>query len=130
MPHQCVKCGTIYSDDAEEILKGCSKCGGKLFFYIRKTQLEDLKKEEPIKLTEEEKEELEREVKDIIGVEEELDKPVILDLETVRIKNIGKYEIDLVKLFKKNPVIFRIGDGKYIIDIASTFEALKNDKNN
>ena len=38
MPHQCVRCNTIYSDGASEILKGCS-CGARLFFYIKKKQL-------------------------------------------------------------------------------------------
>ena len=84
MPHQCVRCGTIYPDDAEEILKGCSKCGGKLFFYIRKEQLE--KKEEVIHLTEKEKKEIEQEVFNLIGVKEEPDKPVILDIESIRVK--------------------------------------------
>ncbi|MCD6589733.1 hypothetical protein J7K74_00925 [Candidatus Woesearchaeota archaeon] len=129
MPHQCVRCGTIYPDDAEEILKGCSKCGGKLFFYIRKEQLE--KKEEVIHLTEKEKKEIEQEVFNLIGVKEEPDKPVILDIESIRVKKPGKYEIDLVKLFKESPIIFRIGDGKYIIDLAETFKVVgkKNDTN-
>ena len=40
MPHQCVRCGAIYEDGAGEILKGC-KCGGKLFFYIKKDKLKE-----------------------------------------------------------------------------------------
>ena len=39
MPHQCVRCSTMYEDGSAEILKGCS-CGGKLFFYIKKERLE------------------------------------------------------------------------------------------
>ena len=53
MPHQCVRCNTVYPDGAQEILKGC-KCGARLFFYIKKKQLEE-GKELISKLTEEEK---------------------------------------------------------------------------
>ncbi len=125
MPHQCVRCGTIYDDNAEEILKGCSKCGGKLFFYIRKDQL---KKKESIKLSEQEKKEIEKEVFSLIGVKDEPDKPVILDIESIYVKKPGKYELDLVKLFKEKPLIFKIGDGKYVIDLAETFRAIDKDE--
>jgi len=36
MPHQCLQCGTIIPSGSQDILKGCSKCGGKKFFYITK----------------------------------------------------------------------------------------------
>ena len=128
MPHQCVRCGTIYDDNAEEILKGCSKCGGKLFFYIRKDQLE--KKRQEIRLTDKEKKEIEQEVFSLIGVDHDPDKPVVLDIESVYIKKPGKYELDLVKLFKEKPLIFKVGDGKYIIDISETFKAVDQDDAN
>ncbi|MBS3143917.1 hypothetical protein J4446_03535, partial [Candidatus Woesearchaeota archaeon] len=32
MPHQCVRCGNMYEDGSEEILKGCS-CGSRFFFF-------------------------------------------------------------------------------------------------
>lgn len=34
MPHQCLKCGSIIKSGSSDILKGCSKCGGKKFFFI------------------------------------------------------------------------------------------------
>ena len=40
MPHQCTKCGLVYPDAAEELLKGCS-CGAKFFYYIRQEKLEE-----------------------------------------------------------------------------------------
>ena len=58
MPHQCVRCGIFHDDGAAEILKGC-KCGGKLFFYIRKEKFE--KSKDIIltaKLTEKEKDQI------------------------------------------------------------------------
>ena len=42
MPHQCVRCNTFYDDGSQEILNGC-KCGGKLFFYIKKERLDEAK---------------------------------------------------------------------------------------
>jgi len=121
--HQCVKCSTIFGDGASEILRGCSKCGGKFFFFVRKEALNktlDLTKN----LSVEDKEKIEKDVYDIIGVEE--DKPVILDLASVNILGPGKFELDLVRLFKGDPMIYRLEEGKYIIDLAETFKNIKN----
>lgn len=126
MPHQCVRCGTLYSDASKELLKGCSSCGGKFFFYVRKKHLEEVK-QVTVNLTLNEKKQIERDVYDIIGVERD-DKPVILDLESVRVLEPGKYELDVVELFKGKPLVYRVEEGKYIIDIASTFKDLVGKK--
>lgn len=120
MPHQCVRCNTIYSDGASEILKGC-QCGARLFFYLRKQQIEEGKKLLS-NLTVEEKEQVEQDVKELIGLEHEPDKPVVLDLESIRILKPGKYELDLVHLFKKDPLVFKLEEGKYIIDLPEAFK--------
>jgi len=117
MPHQCVRCGTIY-EEADVVFKGCSKCKSRLFYFFK-----DKPKQIEIKLTDGQIKEIENEIKDIVGEEEQ--KPVILDMESVRALKPGKYEIDLVKLFKGNPVIFKLEEGKYIIDIVSTFQIMK-----
>jgi len=120
MPHQCVRCGKLYEDGSAELLKGCS-CGGKFFFFMKK---DDLKaKEMAIQLSKEEKEQIEKDVFDMMGAEVDKSKPVILDLESVRIVKPGKFEIDLVDLFKGKPLVYKLEDGKYIIDLASTFKA-------
>ena len=56
--------------------------------------------------------------------------PVILDLESVRAVGSGKFEIDIVNLFRKDrPLIYKLEEGKYIIDLASTLkENIKNIK--
>lgn len=119
MAHQCVHCGKIYAAGSKEILEGCGDCGGKFFFYIRDDQLEKLKKK-IIEIPEEDKETIEKDVREIAGIIDE-EMPVILDLESVRITGSGKFEIDIVRLFKKNtPLIYRLEEGKYIIDLAST----------
>jgi len=47
----------------------------------------------------------------------------VLDIESVRVLKPGKFEIDLVHLFnKKNPLVYKLEEGKYIIDIAETFK--------
>ncbi|MBW2977133.1 Zn-ribbon domain-containing protein [Candidatus Woesearchaeota archaeon] len=125
MPHQCVRCNTFYEDGARELLKGCS-CGGRLFFFIKKEKMEELKKlSEEIKLTEKDKEQIEQDVFDLVGSEIDKDQPVILDLEAIRIVRPGKYELDLVHLFKKEPLIFKLEDGKYMIDLVQSFEKFR-----
>jgi len=121
MPHQCVRCNTIYDDGANEILKGCG-CGAKLFAFIKKKHLEEGKKLIS-NLSTEEKNQVEKDVKDLIGVEEP-DKPVVLDLESIRILKPGKYELDLVHLFKKDPLVFKLEEGKYIIDLPEAFRKM------
>jgi predicted nucleic acid-binding Zn-ribbon protein len=69
------------------------------------------------------KEKIEKDVRDIIGISEKEDAPVILDLESIRILEPGKFEIDVVNLFsKKRPLIYKLEEGKYIIDLASTLK--------
>ena len=126
MPHQCVRCGTLYDDGSNELLKGCS-CGAKLFFYIKKEKLKELQ-EKTIKLTEEEKEQIEKDVFDLVGSEIDKNDPVVLDLETIRVLKPGKYELGLVHLFKKDPLIFKVGEGKYMIDLIASFAGLKKNK--
>lgn len=120
MPHQCVRCNTFYEDGSQEILKGC-KCGGKLFFYIKKEKLERLQKEELPKLTKKEVQEVEKDVFDMVGSEIDKEKPIVLDLESIRVLKPGKYELDLVHLFKNEPLIFKLEEGKYMIDLPASF---------
>jgi len=123
MPHQCVHCSKMYGDAAPELLKGCS-CGSHFFFFIRKEQLEKLK-EKSIEMNEIDKKEVEKDVREIIGIERE-DVPVILDFESVRVTKPGKFEIDVINLFnKKRPLIYKLEEGKYIIDLASSLQIHK-----
>jgi len=128
MPHQCVRCNKFYDDGAREILEGCS-CGGKLFFFIKQEKLEKIKKEKAlIKLTQNEKKQIEQDVFDMVGSDIEKDQPVVLDFESIRIMKPGQYEIDLVQLFKGEPLIFKLDEGKYIIDLVESFKQLSDKK--
>lgn len=123
MPHQCIKCGKIYADGSKELLKGC-ECSGKFFFFIKKDKLEEVK-EKVEELSEEEKNQIERDVREIVGGGIEEEAPVILDLESVRVLKPGKFELDLKNLFGGEPVVYKMADGKYIIDVASSFQLKK-----
>ncbi len=120
MPHQCVRCNTFYDDGAMEIIKGC-KCGARLFFFVKKEALKKAK-EITADLSNEQKVQIEDDVFDILGIEQK-DEPVVLDLESVRVSGPGKFELDVVQLFNKdNPVVFKLDEGKYMIDVAASFE--------
>ncbi|OYT36271.1 hypothetical protein B6U91_01560 [Candidatus Pacearchaeota archaeon ex4484_71] len=119
MPHQCTRCSRIIPKGSRELLEGCAECGSHFFFYIREDQLENARKD-PIKIPEPQRKEIEKDVREIAGIEKE-DQPVILDLESVRITGPGKFEIDVVNLFnEKRPLIYKLEEGKYIIDLATT----------
>ncbi len=70
-------------------------------------------------MTDEEKEQIEKDVRDIAGIEEgEEETPVILDFESVKIIKPGKYLLDVGNLFsKQRPLIYKWEDGKYFIDL-------------
>lgn len=126
MPHQCVRCNKLYPEGAQEILKGCN-CGCRLFFYIKKEQIEEGKKIIN-ELSQEEKEHIEKDITEILHIKEELeDKPIILDIEAIRVLKPGKYELDLVHLFKKDPLIIKLEEGKYMIDLSQLFKKDKEE---
>jgi len=119
MPHQCVHCKRIIPAGSKELLEGCKDCEGHFFFYIKDEQLERIK-EEPIEIPDSDKKIIEKDIREMAGIVDE-ETPVILDLESVRAIGSGKFEIDLVNLFnKKRPLIYKLEEGKYIIDLAST----------
>jgi len=102
-------------------MKGCT-CGGRLFFFVKKEKIEEAKKiANEIKLSHEERIQMESDVFNLIG-HESPEEPVVLDLEAIRILKPGKYELDLVHLFQGEPLIFKLEEGKYMIDIAESFK--------
>lgn len=125
MPHQCVHCGKIFPDASRELLEGCGSCGGHFFFFLNQAQIDKAKQkneELQINLSEEDKSTIEQDVREIMGIDEDDETPIILDLESVRVMGPGKFEIDIGNLFsKKRPLIYKLEEGKYIIDLASSF---------
>ena len=121
MPHQCVHCSKIIGVGSREILEGCEGCGGKFFFYIRDDQILNMEEAKKIPIPEfdsVDKDLVEKDVRSILKIEDE-SKPVILDLESIRVINPGKFEIDIVSLINRKPIVFKLQEGKYFIDIES-----------
>ncbi|MBL7160231.1 MAG: hypothetical protein ISS93_00045 [Candidatus Aenigmarchaeota archaeon] len=115
MPNKCTQCGTIHPDTADYLLKGCNECGSRFFFYVKEEALQQLEREVE-KLTTTEIKEIEEDVREITGEEEET---VILDLEAIRVLRPGKYAIDVTNLFKQRPLVIRTAEGKYKLDLST-----------
>ena len=119
MPHQCVHCSKILDMGSKEILEGCDSCGGKFFFYIKDEQAERIRlsRDELIpEFNSVDKTKIEADVRSILKIEDE-ERPVILDLESVRVLGPGKFELDIVSLMNRRPIVFKVSEGKYLIDI-------------
>lgn len=126
MPHQCTYCKEIFPDAAEELLKGCS-CGSKFFYYIKDEKAHELQSK-IVELDRADKMQIEKDIREITHMDEEPEKPVILDLESVRVVQPGKFEIDIINLFnKKRPLIYKLEEGKYIIDLSNSFRLDKDE---
>jgi predicted nucleic acid-binding Zn-ribbon protein len=41
MPHQCLKCGSVFPDGSPQILRGCPDCGGAKFFFTDSSMSDD-----------------------------------------------------------------------------------------
>lgn len=129
----------MYPDASKELLIGCS-CGSRFFYYIKKEFYDKLQANKKEEISSEyseiseiqqkineidklDKKKIERDVREIIGAVQEEEMPVILDLESIRVLKPGKFEIDVVNLFsQKRPLIYKLEEGKYIIDLASTLK--------
>ena len=126
MPHQCIRCSNIIPSGSREILEGCSECGSHFFFYIKEDQLESIRNR-IIEIPEKEKKKVEEDIREMVGIADE-QTPVILDVESIRVTGEGKFELDLAKIFRKDrPLIYKLEEGKYIIDIASTLKGSAKD---
>lgn len=113
MPHQCLKCDTIYDNSSNAIIKGCTNCGAKLFLFVKNTP----KKEEEIELSRQKKDIILKEIESFVDLED-TDEPIILKLENIRVLAPGKYEIDVNQLMKKEkPLIYKVQEGTYVIDL-------------
>lgn len=125
MPHQCIKCGILHSNTSDVLIKGCPSCHSKMFFFVKESDLEKAK-ERAKNLTDEQKTEIEQDIYDILGKDPSADAPIVLEFETISVLEPGKYEIDVVNLFKENhPLVYRLDEGKYMIDLPETFNKLR-----
>ena len=83
--------------------------------------------DEVIVIPENERAQVEEDIREIVGITDE-QTPVILDIESIRVTGEGKFEIDISKIFRKDlPLIYKLEEGKYIIDLASTLKSSAKD---
>lgn len=115
MPNKCTSCGSIHPDDAPYLLEGCNECGSRFFFYVREEALQAIDKEVE-KLSTDDIKEIEQDVREIAGEEEET---IILDLESIRVVSPGKYKIDVTNLFNQRPLVIRTAEGRYKLDLST-----------
>ena len=93
----------MYSDDAAEIMSGCS-CGGKAFFFIR--NVAKLKA-------------INDDLREAI-IEQAPEETLVVDLEHVKMED-GKYELDLHAMLGRKEIVFQYDEGKYDIDLQESF---------
>ena len=115
MPNKCVGCGKIHPDDADYLLKGCDVCGSKFFLYVPYESIDN----EEVELSKEELKEIEKDIRSIIEDRDKnkKDDVIIMDFESIRVLKPGVYQIDLINLLNQKPIIIKIGEGKYEIDL-------------
>ncbi|RLI91873.1 MAG: hypothetical protein DRO89_03150 [Candidatus Altiarchaeales archaeon] len=129
MPHKCARCGKIYEDNAPELMNGCT-CGARVFLFLR--QREGRTKEETIeKLKRQELEESDLEWLDKrLGRElGESDKTIHLDVENLLRLERGKYRLDIASLMKGDPLVIKVRNGVYYIDLPYSMRKKKQAKN-
>ncbi|OIO21659.1 hypothetical protein COV61_04010 [Candidatus Micrarchaeota archaeon CG11_big_fil_rev_8_21_14_0_20_47_5] len=103
--HKCLRCGKLINT-MEEVDKGCP-CGSKVFLFQQDGG------------------EAERqEIPDAQWIEKELvkkfpddGKSIVLDLENVRIREKGIFEINLHSLLQKEPLVVKDANGVYYVKL-------------
>jgi len=142
--HQCLKCKKYFEDDEVPILEGCD-CSGRVFLFVK--QAEDVERadkyyeEIETKIKELEQNKIEEEK--LEGQQELTTSPENYDkedkkryataresvknernkfgIETIRVKDMGIYEINIDALMKGRPLVVLSKGGSYIISLPSVF---------
>ncbi len=101
--HKCLRCGKLI-ETVEEVDRGCP-CGSKVFLFQGDGAAEE-------------------EIADSEWIEKEITKKfaedghsVVLDLENVRMREKGIFELNLHSLIKKEPIVVKDTNGVYYIKL-------------
>lgn len=116
MPHRCMNCGKTYEDDSEELLNGC-KCGSSLFMYENEIERD----QEELK---EEKEEVEDDIREMVGSgeKERGNIKIEFDLDSIKVREEGVYDINVSRLLEELPLVIEKSEGVYKIHLPSAFK--------
>lgn len=136
----CTRCKKVF-DDGADILKGCPKCGGRMFEYIRERETlitEAMGVRRPPRRAVATAVRDRNEIKDVMGGErgayEFIKKPDATTpqkspedrpIESVRITEPGRYELNLPTLFSRDELVMALKEGTYLIDLNSAFRRSK-----
>lgn len=87
-----------------------------------------LKEVEIVNLKDKEKDQIEKDIREIIEMPRE-EEPIVLDLEAIRVIKPGHFEIDIGKVFRgEKPFVVKLEEGKYIIDLSAGMDSLLDTK--
>ena len=155
MPHKCVRCGREFEDDDPVLVKGCKCGASVFLYKRtispgKKKELEEERMPEKLrKELEESQDELEKTRKDLEDAKKELEekeiteedlkwadktfgrvaeeakRPISLDIETVRMASRGKFGIDVGGMLSGKPMVMKVKDGVYYIDLPSAMKKVK-----
>lgn len=143
MPHMCTRCKKVF-DDGADILKGCPKCGGRMFEYIRERESETLITEAMgVRRPPRRSPAITTAVRDMGEIKEDMRRlqvasegisdasrtsqksPEDRPIESVRITEPGRYELNLPTLFSRDELVMALKEGTYLIDLNSAFRRSK-----
>ncbi len=117
MPHKCLNCGKVLEEDSGELMEGCSNCGQKLFVFEGKKKIDKKERNNIVKDVEDFLGNLEKEKE----VKKRIEEAMEFDLESIKVKEPGVYEINLRKLLDEIPLIVEMKEGEYYIYLPSAF---------
>jgi hypothetical protein len=123
-----MECKNILESGELDLNTGCPVCGGKKFQYIRARR--EAKEKEPKKLTVAEAG-LEKAPKPKAGepvVKAKDKKPAAERIESVRILEKGRYDINLPILLNRKELVMSKEDGVYVVDLPSALKTPKKKK--
>lgn len=121
MPHRCMNCGEVYSDDSEKLIDGC-ECGSSLFMYENDVSDEGLDEEDEMV-----KEEVEEMVAE--GISEKDNIQFQFDIDSISVEEEGVYSINVSRLLEEMPLVIQKSDGVYHIHLPSAFTPENADLN-
>ncbi len=127
--HQCLKCKRLYENESVPVVEGCD-CGSRLFLFI-KSPADIVRAERYRKELEQKIEQIDREKK-TAAVQVRKAKgqrpkaksqkqKVRFGIETIKVLDIGIYEIHLEALMQGAPIIVLSKSGSYIISFPTLF---------
>ncbi|MEM3059932.1 MAG: Zn-ribbon containing protein [Candidatus Anstonellales archaeon] len=100
--HKCLRCGKLIKN-IEEAEEGC-RCGSKVFLFQGKKEIDDVGDAEWI----------EKELTKRFGTDGHA---IVLDLENVRMKSRGVFELNINSLMKNDPIVVKDTNGVYYIKL-------------